>query len=135
MKQLFRFLLLTFSLGASLTTFAQTAPPPLPYLYLGGYGTFQFTLYANGVVYTPSGTYTENVTWTVNDTNATLSWNTATTLATVVIPKTDTNTSLTLTGTCTAPDGTVQTTTITVPILAPPTVYSSSINQQSEVGP
>lgn len=127
-----RFLAIGLLLLAAPLARAQTSQPVFPFLYPGGYGTFQFTDYINGTAYTGA----LNVTWEVSgDTAATLSWNTATTLATVTVPKTDTATSLTITATATAADGTKLVQTLVVPILPPPVTHSPTITQQSEVGP
>jgi cytochrome c553 len=114
---------------------AQAAAPTLPYIYYGGYGTFQFSLSLNSAPYVPSGTYSEKVSWTVSDTAASITWNDATTLATVSVPKTDTATSLTITATCVDPNGTMQTATYIVPLLAQPSAYAATIVQVSAVGP
>jgi hypothetical protein len=76
------------------------------------------------------------VTWTSSDPAAglTLSANTAT--VTMVLPSTDTSTSIVLTATCLAPDGkTTMISTYVIPVLAPPIAWLSGIIETSATAP
>lgn len=112
---------------------AQTVPPSFPYIYYGGYATFQTTLFTNGIVYTGAA---PTIVWTSNDSKAVLTPSADTLTVKVTLPTTgDSTTSLVLTATFTTPDGTVLAPTITIPCSAAPVAFTATINQTSEVGP
>ena len=106
--------------------------PTLPYLYVGGSGQFTFLITANSATYTPVAPYVESVVWTSSDPAAVLTPNPANSaLLTVAIPTTDASTTITLTATCKAPDGSSLVVNLTVPILPIPITYIGVVIENS----
>jgi hypothetical protein len=134
-------LILSLAMGFAATSWAQTTPPTtpplpnLPYIFYGGHGIFQFNILGNGNPYTPVGKYVPAVKWSCDDATVTLTPSADTMTVTAATVATDTASAFILTGVLTAPDGTVLTETITVPLWVYPLTYTANIEQTGSVGP
>lgn len=95
----------------------------------GSTGTFLASLLLNGAPYTPTTPFTLSVSWTVDDTSVVLTPSDDTTSVVAAVPAGDTGTSINITATTTAPDGTTVTNTVNVPLGPEPQVFSLGITQ------
>lgn len=92
-----------------------------------GTGTFAASLLDNGTPFT--GTFTPQYTWTCDDTQATIAPSADTTSAVITVPAGDPATSVNITATTPAPDGTTATGTLNVAVTAVAQKFTVSISQ------